>query len=207
MIRFENVTLTFDKKTILSRFSLNIQKGDKILITGKSGIGKSTLLKMVLGFVTPDQGTLYFRNKPFQLKTAWEIRRITSYVSQNLEMGSGPVYNLIHDILAYKANRLIQEKKIKPEKFLNLLELKQDILESDLETISGGEKQRIAILTALLLKRNLFLLDEPTAFLDTDLKNKMAAFFSKKKDWTILVISHDACWMNNDQFKMIRLGR
>jgi putative ABC transport system ATP-binding protein len=114
---------------------------------------------------------------------------------------------MIRDILAYKTNGPLREKEMKMDQLLELLELEQEILSNDLETLSGGEKQRIAILVALLLRRNFFLLDEPTAFLDTDLKTKMAQYFSEKKDWTVLVISHDTCWLNSTHFKTIRLGK
>ena len=205
MLRFENILLKFDKKTILSNFNLEIGRGDKILISGKSGIGKSTLFKMVLGFVRPDEGDIYFDGQIYDSQTAWEIRKQTSYVSQNPDIGDGRVQDLIKDILDYKANDWLHKEHVRPEEYLDLLELSGEILRENIETLSGGEKQRIAILIALMLKRKFFILDEPTAFLDADLKKKVAGIFADRKDWTVIVTSHDPCWKKTGHFKTVSL--
>ena len=75
MFRFENVTLTAKNKLILKDFNLDINQGDKVLITGKSGIGKSTILNLLLGFRKPNSGTIYFHNKALNKKELIHLRR------------------------------------------------------------------------------------------------------------------------------------
>jgi putative ABC transport system ATP-binding protein len=74
---------------------------------------------------------------------------------------------------------------------LDFLELPEEILQKKLELLSGGEKQRIAIVIALLLQRKIFLLDEITSALDKNLKQKIMDFFLQKHDATVMLISHD----------------
>ncbi|MCK4941335.1 ATP-binding cassette domain-containing protein, partial [candidate division WOR-3 bacterium] len=75
------------------------------------------------------------------------------------------------------------------------------------EKLSGGEKQRILIVIALLLKRSVFLLDEVTSALDSELKEKVRDFFLKGDDWTVMVISHDKDWLERPELKVINLDK
>ena len=124
MIRFEQITLRYDNKTTLTDFSLDIQKGDKILIAGKSGIGKTTLFNMILGFVVPDKGAITFENKPFIPNTVWDIRKKAAYVSQHMDIGSGKIRDLIREIFAYKSNASLQRDGSVTEEFIEFFELK-----------------------------------------------------------------------------------
>ena len=74
------------------------------------------------------------------------------------------------------------------------LGLEDDILDKNFQELSGGEKQRIGILIALLLNRDIYLLDEVTSALDVNLKKTVADYFLAREDWTLLVISHDLEW-------------
>jgi len=74
------------------------------------------------------------------------------------------------------------------------LGLENDILDTNFQELSGGEKQRIGILIALLLNRDIYLLDEVTSALDVNLKKTVADYFLARENWTLLVISHDREW-------------
>ncbi len=74
------------------------------------------------------------------------------------------------------------------------LELEGNILDKNFQELSGGEKQRIGILIALLLNRDIYLLDEVTSALDMNLKKKVSDYFLSREDLTLLVISHDREW-------------
>jgi putative ABC transport system ATP-binding protein len=205
IIRYENIGVSFDSKKIISDFSIRIFKGNKILLRGKSGTGKSTLFKMLLGFKKPSEGLLYYREKPINSQVAWEIRKEISYVSQDTDLGQGPVKDLLDEVFSYSPNR----EKSSPER-LNMLmkelELEKDILEKNFETLSGGEKQRIGILISLMLGRDIFLLDEATSALDSGLKKKVADYFLKNGDWTVFIISHDIEW-ERDGVKLVEIGK
>jgi putative ABC transport system ATP-binding protein len=69
LIRYENIGISFENKKVLSGFNLSVKKKQKTLLRGKSGTGKTTLLKMLLGFTKPVEGTLYFQNRIIDSKT------------------------------------------------------------------------------------------------------------------------------------------
>jgi len=205
IIRYENTGISFGGKKVISGFSLRVLRGKKILLRGKSGIGKSTLFKMLLGFEKPSEGLLYFRGKSVNAQVAWEVRKEVSYVSQDMDLGEGPVKDLLDEIFSYRPNR----EKRNPEKLNTLMkefELDQEILEKNFENLSGGEKQRIEILIALMLGRDIFLLDEVTSALDFELKKKVVDHFLKHKAWTLFVISHDREW-ERDGVEIVEIGK
>ncbi len=196
LIKYENIGISFENKKILSGFNLSIKKNQKVLLRGKSGVGKTTLFKMLLGFIRPTEGALYFQDQKIDSKTCWETRKRISYVSQDTDLGEGKVKNLLNDIFSYKINK----EKLDHEKlriFMQELELEGSILNQHFQELSGGEKQRIGILISLLLNRNIYLLDEITSAFDMDLKKKVTDYFLAREDLTLLVISHDREWERN----------
>jgi len=205
IIKYENIGKFFGSKKVISDFSIRILRGRKILLRGKSGTGKSTLFKMLLGFEKPSEGSLYYRGKPVNSQVAWEIRKEVSYVSQDTDLGQGPVKDLLDEIFTYLPNR----EKRSPEKLNTLMkefELEKDTLDKNFENLSGGEKQRIGILIALMLGRDIFLLDEATSALDSELKKRVVDHFLKHEDWTLFVISHDKEW-ERDEVEIVEIGK
>ena len=205
IIKYENIGKFFGSKKVISDFSIRILRGRKILLRGKSGTGKSTLFKMFMGFEKPSEGSLYYRGKPVNSQVAWEIRKEVSYVSQDTDLGQGPVKDLLDEIFTYLPNR----EKRSPERLNTLMkefELEKDILNKNFENLSGGEKQRIGILIALMLGRDIFLLDEATSALDSELKKRVVDHFLKREDWTLFVISHDKEW-ERDEVEIVEIGK
>jgi putative ABC transport system ATP-binding protein len=205
VIRYENAGIRFGSKKVLSNFYLCIPKGKKILMKGKSGTGKSTLLKIILGFEKLSEGSVYYRGRSLSPQVAWQVRKDIAYVSQDMDLGEGPVRDLIDEVRSYHSNR----EKVDPEKLhilMRELELEKDILEKNFENLSGGEKQRIGILISLLLEREIFLLDEATSALDSGLKKKVVDHFLKHKDWTLFVVSHDREW-ERDEVEIVEIGK
>lgn len=193
LIKYENIGISFDNRKVLSGFNLSVKKKQKVLLRGKSGVGKTTLLKMLLGFTKPAEGTIYFRNRVIDSRICWKARKEIAYVAQDTDLGEGKVKNLLDEIFSYRANkeRLDYEKL---QTFMRELELEGNILDQNFQELSGGEKQRIGILISLLLNRNIYLLDEVTSALDMNLKKKIADYFLTREDLTLLVISHDREW-------------
>jgi putative ABC transport system ATP-binding protein len=205
VIRYENAGIRFGSKKVLSNFYLCIPKGKKVLMKGKSGTGKSTLLKIILGFEKLSEGSVYYRGRSLSPQVAWQVRKDIAYVSQDMDLGEGPVRDLIDEVRSYHSNR----EKVDPEKLhilMRELELEKDILEKNFENLSGGEKQRIGILISLLLEREIFLLDEATSALDSGLKKKVVDHFLKHKDWTLFVVSHDREW-ERDEVEIVEIGK
>ena len=166
MITLENISLSFANKKLFENFNLKINRGDKILLYGKSGTGKSSLLKMLLGFQIPDSGSIYFNGKISDQKSIWEFRKKVGYVSQDTDIGQGKINDLLEEILNYSNHRELEPDRKSLVKYLEFFELPASILEKDIADISGGEKQRVAAARALVQARDALLLDEATSNLD-----------------------------------------
>ena len=192
VFKIKHVTKQFSEQFVLRDFSFDIQKGDKVIVSGRSGIGKTTLFRLLLGFEKPDSGEIYFDDRLLDEATVWKLRRKVAYVSQDLNIGHGNVHTFFNETLALKAN--LSGKKPAFESLKALLayfELPQTVLQKNIEELSGGEKQRVAIINALLLRRTIFFLDEITSALDKSLKSKVMDYFLLNPYFTVLSISHD----------------
>lgn len=201
MIEFKNVSVSFDGRNLFSGLNLFISKGDKIVITGKSGLGKSTLLKLILGFAMPDNGLIYFNGLKIDRHSVWNVRKSTAYVTQNCDIGEGPVISQIRKYFNYKSNRHQSIEKL--NQLMDYFLLSRNLLNKNIEELSGGERQRFGIITALLLNREVFLLDEITSALDSDLKKITADYFLNNPKLTVIAISHDEIWQKNPNVKLI----
>ena len=207
MIRFENINVKFNDDYLIKDLSFTVEKGEKFLIYGQSGIGKTTIFRLLLGFEFPQTGEIYFEEKALDVKTVWDIRQKVAYVSQNLDIGGGNVSRLIQRVFSYKANAHITVSDDRLKEQLSFFRLKESILREDFEKLSGGEKQRIAIIISVLLGRNIFLIDEATSSLDIELKERVIKYFIENRAWTVLAISHDMHWLNRSGLRVVNLDK
>ena len=206
MIRFENIDLIFGDKTILSDFSLEIAQGEKVVLTGRSGVGKSSLFALLLGFVRPRNGRVLFGGTVVDERTVWDLRRKVAFVDQDVSIGDCKVSDWFTFVAGIKANRSLDFREERILELMDVFELNRDLLDKDISDLSGGERQRVAIIVSVLLDRNVFLLDEVTSALDANLKKKTADFFIAHRDWTVVSISHDTVWQDNPRVKVRDLG-
>lgn len=207
MIEYKNIFVTFNGKKILKDFNLKINTNDKVVISGKSGAGKTTIFNLLLGFLSPDKGEIIFDEEKIDAKTIWNIRRKIAYVSQDIRIGRGPVIDIINNYLKLKSNTHIKFDKSKLNNLLKKFSLTEEILNKDELELSGGERQRIAIIISILLERKVFLLDEITSALDHKLKQTVINFFSNNKGYTVISISHDKEWLKKPGIKNYSLEK
>lgn len=194
MINIQNINLTFKEKQIFENFSLSVKNGDKLLITGKSGLGKTTLFNLIMGFVSEYKGSISIDSNEITPASIWELRNKIAFVPQNPDIGDGLVSDFFKYIYTLKAQSKLKYNLTIIKQWLLFFDLEETILSMHIEKLSGGEKQRIAIIAALLTERTIFLLDEPTSSLHPLLKQKVVSLFSSNPQWTVLVISHDSEW-------------
>lgn len=198
MIELQNVSLSFEGKVLYRDLSLKVPRGGRLLIKGASGTGKTTLLRMIQGFVRPDSGRILIDSEELNVKNVWKLRQKMAWVSQDINMGQGRVEAFIKEIYQYKNNQSFSYDQARAEKLMEAFYLDPSTLNQQLEDLSGGEIQRLAIIITLLLNRDVYLLDEVTSALDQPLKEVVADYFCAMKDQTLVISSHDSVWYDRD---------
>jgi len=205
VIKLVNVSLAYNGKAVLEDFSLEIKTGAKVVILGKSGLGKSSLFSLILGFTTPNKGKIFFDGSPVDKKSIWGIRKKVAYVDQDVSIADGNVSSWLDFVFHLKANGSAGFDRKKVKGFLDFFELGVNVLGKDTSELSGGEKQRLAIIASILLERKVFLLDEVTSSLDKHLKKKVINYFIERDDCIVIAISHDSGWLDNPRVRVFDL--
>ncbi len=201
MIKFESVYLRKNDKEIFSGLNFFVQKNEKVLIQGKSGIGKTTLFKILLGFESIDKGKVSFNGKNITKEYIAEIRHQIFYLSQDIDLKNERVKSLLDEI--WEQNPLKNQHKTHFSDLLNFLDLNDIILNQSVKELSGGERQRIGLFIGFLLDRPVWLLDEPTSAIDDTMKKKITNYIIGLEK-TIVIISHDDVWKKNNTIKIKR---
>lgn len=192
MIELKNIDKSFQDKILLNDFSYKININDKVLIKGQSGIGKSTIFNLIMGFEYPDAGDLYFYGKSYKEISIYDIRRKIAWLPQNTNIiGSGKISDFFLNLCKLHFNSHIRaERKFLEEQFQKL-NLDVTILDKEFANLSGGELQRLGLIICKILDREVILLDEPTSALDKDSTLKAIEYITEMNK-TIICISHNA---------------
>lgn len=192
-IEFKNVVFKYNKRNTISDISFRIENGDKVAIVGKSGEGKTTLIRLLLKYYEPLQGEILINGINVSELDNMEYRnKIGVSMQRNILFEESIRYNLSLD-KSYDEEELYEILK-KVDLYDMVLKLPQKLdtkIGKDGIDLSGGQKQRLCIARVILRDPELFILDEPTSSLDE--KNAdlvIAPFFSSDK--TVICISHDA---------------
>lgn len=190
MINFKNISIKFNDKIILNNFNLIVNAGEKILISGVSGKGKTTLLKLLLGFSTPNSGSILVDNLELNEQNINIIRNKIGYMPQSTPFLNVKVEKLIYTIFNYKENLKTKLDMSILIQTLNEFNLDSNILSKNINQLSGGEKQRLAFVIIILLDRKIWILDEITSSLDQDMKEKVINYILNTNK-TVILVSHD----------------
>lgn len=197
MVTFQNVTFTYpgEKQAVIKQCSFGVKAGKRTVIEGESGTGKTTLFRLLLGFVSPDEGSILFRGQPVNPDTVDHIRQETAWLPQDLDLGEGKVEALIRFPFGFEANQGISPDRDQIAHTFDALGLDFSLLQSSFSDLSTGQRQRVGITICHLLNKPLLLLDEPTSALDTTSKQKVANLLFSDGNRTILSTSHDPWWL------------
>ncbi len=175
--------------------SFRIDAGDKAVFSGASGSGKSSLINTLTGFVRPSGGKITFEKEILNAGNIEKFRSRIAYLPQQISFNSMDVKAFIRMPFHFERNKSETPGKERIAKYFDDFRLKQDIIKSKMQDISGGEKQRVALISCLLLNRKILLLDEPTSALDSKVKNRVMDWLFNKDDITIISASHDPEWV------------
>jgi phospholipid/cholesterol/gamma-HCH transport system ATP-binding protein len=197
LIEFRNVTKRFGDKTVLKNVNVKIYENQITTIIGKSGTGKSVLLKHIIGLLEPDEGTILFQGKPVDTmkKNEWdEYRSAIAYLFQNNALlDSMTVFENVAFPLQQTTNLSRKEIEAKVLKRIEDLELTESIDKYPSE-LSGGMQKRVALARAMVEDPKIVLFDEPTTGQDPIRKNmilSMITHYRRKFGFTAVMISHD----------------
>lgn len=164
-IEFQNVTYQAGEKAILRDISIQMDAGDYVSIVGPSGSGKSTFLKLCCHLISPTEGIILVNGTNIMQQNPIELRKKIGYCFQTpLLFGDTIEENLNYPYL-------IRNQKMDSDRINMLLarfNMGPDYLNQNIKNLSGGEKQRIALIRILLFKPEVLLLDEITSALDID---------------------------------------
>lgn len=194
MIIFDNITLKIHRQTLLEDTGLRLAAGDKVVLRGASGSGKSSLLKCAVGAIPLSAGSVRLGELELSAETVMEIRSRIAFIGQEPVLGAEKVRDALLLPFGFKAHRDLLPTEERISELLHRLHLTEEILDKPCARISGGEKQRIAIARALLLNKTLFLADEITSALDPESRQAvMDELF--RPGITLLSVSHDPDWI------------
>lgn len=186
----KNVTLSAADRILCSGVTFELGEGEKAVLSGSSGCGKSSLLRALVGLRGVDSGTIEVGGVELSLATQGAIRHRIAFLQQEPVMGAETVREALLLPFTFKLNA---RHKPTPEKIAEVLDrvsLSGIVLDRPAAQLSGGEKQRIAIARGLLMNRDIILADEITAALDSDSRDKVIAVL-RELPITLLAITHD----------------
>ena len=187
MLRIENLNKSFGDKKVLQDLNFEFERGTITMITGESGVGKTTLIRCLCGLETYDSGKILLQDEDT------DNNRSIGLVFQNLNLF--PHFTVMKNIIypLIKVKKL--EKRLAISKAEDLIEmLSLNGLEDHYEyQLSGGQKQRVAIARALAMEPNYLCFDEPTSALDYKLRDNVGKILQKvaSKGRGVIVITHD----------------
>lgn len=211
MLKIENLNKTYGDKVVLKNVSLEMKEHDIVCLMGKSGMGKTTLLRCLNQLETRDSGTIILndlvldsnnaRNRKFQKQVGLVFQNYNLFphwtVLENCI--NAPVYHklMTRQEAIKKAEQLLEEMEMLEEKNSHPLNL------------SGGQRQRIAIVRACMLDPKILCFDEPTSALDSDSTDKVVEMIKNlsKKEIGILIVTHDELFVSKLGAKKIYLNQ
>lgn len=195
LIEIHEVSKTYDSTAALKNVSINIDKGELLVLLGSSGSGKSTLLKMINGLVVPTSGTVYFAGEAVTNRDPVKLRRSMGYVFQ--QVGLFPHLSVFENVslvlglqgasdehCLHRVSEVLTQVDLDPEIFTNRFP----------SELSGGELQRVGVARALATDPDCILMDEPFGAVDTITRDGLQQEVLKLREGrerTIVFVTHD----------------
>jgi len=193
--RFNNLYRRFDIDDRYIMESGSVEPGSILAVRGVSGSGKSTLLKMLARLLTPHDGEVIYRGQHWHSYSPMEWRIRIHYVSQYPVLFDGSLednFRMPFAISSVQQKRSFNLEQV--HQYMQELQLPPNMLGQEAQTLSGGEAARIALIRALLIEPEILLLDEPTAYLDSDSRMRVVRLLNKwlkeNSERAIIMVSH-----------------
>jgi phospholipid/cholesterol/gamma-HCH transport system ATP-binding protein len=197
MIEVKNLYKSYSGKGVLSDISLSVSHGQSLAVVGKSGAGKSVLLRCLIGLVKPDNGTIYVDNKLINTMNFSQLQKIRSSIGMVFQFGALFDSMTVGENISLALQKLtkLNENEIQKRVRNSLEEVDMAGTENLMPAeLSGGMKKRVGIARAIAIKPAYLFYDEPTTGLDpvmTDSINRLIRKFQDTGEVTSVIITHE----------------
>jgi len=192
MIECKKIRIEIDGKLILNDVDLEIKKGEKILITGESGSGKTSLIRALL-FFTKFNGIINYKGENIGIDNVGKFRADVGYIGQKIPIFNQNVKNFLMIYTNFKSNENVKFDEDKLFALLKRLNFDKSVLKKKFNKLSGGEKQRIAVIGVLLLNKPVYIFDEITSALDKKNIDSLISVITEETE-TVISVSHNKEW-------------
>ena len=209
VIELKNISKTFNDKVVFKNISFKLKKGEVVSIIGKSGMGKSTLLKCINKLENIDSGEIFYEGENIERYDLSDLRQKIGIVFQdyNLFDHLTVLENLTIGLIKIKKYSLEKSNKMAIDilKKVNLIDKKDNYPDE----LSGGQRQRASIARTLLMKPNIIMLDEPTSALDEESKSTVLDLINElvNEDMTLIIVSHETDFVKKVSDKIYELKK
>ena len=202
MLEIKNITYQPEtgNKKILDKINFKVNENEIILISGESGSGKTSLLEIIGGLISQQEGNIFWKNKKISARQRRWLCGIVFQFPERFFIGS-----TIRKELKI-GHRLIRQNSL--ENIMHKVGLSEINLSMPPENLSGGQQRRLAVAVQLLRNPNIILLDEPTAGLDWSMKNDVKDLIKELRNKnTIILVTHEAKLFNKIPSKIFLLEK
>ncbi len=190
VLNIKNISKNFTEKQVLNKVSFSVSRGDKVIIIGPNGVGKSTLLKILLEQISPSEGEF-----------EWGFETHKSYFAQDHH----EQLNYSTTLFEWICNSLPNEPTSKLRNVLGQLLFKQDDVHKNILNISGGEGARLLLAKIMVEESNCLILDEPTNHLDIEAKDALKEALIKFPG-TLIMVTHDRDFASSIATRIISIN-
>lgn len=191
LLEIKQLSFEAEGKKILEDIQFTVENGEFISITGPSGSGKSTLLKIIATILSKTRGELIYEGRSIEQVDPVEYRKEVSYCFQSPVLFGDTVRDNLS--FPYEIRQMAFDQQ-KAADYLGMVGLPEDYLDKPINALSGGEKQRIALIRNVLFQPKILLLDEVTSALDEENRQIIWHWLQEMRsttEMTILMISHN----------------